>query len=241
MAKVGLLVVLAAPVWAAKTGARPFAKVGEREAFMRVIEAYANRDDVVQRVCCVLPDDLATMQSKYAAHLAFQGVQVTAGGPDWFGAAERGLAKLKDEVEQVWVHDGCCPAVPYTMLDALAGAVEKTGAAAPVLAAGGHLAKVSGSELGASGETAGMHEVQSPQAFDRKVLVEAYAKRAGSKALDDASLVRLAGGKVTTIAGSRYNVRADSEESVRLLSDAIKHLPRPKPKGPMNPFGEAEW
>jgi 2-C-methyl-D-erythritol 4-phosphate cytidylyltransferase len=95
-------------------------------------------------------------------------------------------------------------------------------------------------------DMAKVYEVQSPQIFRRKALAEAYAKRQAGKTegqtfVDDAELLMGAGFKVATIFGSRLNQRIDSEEMIRLAKDLIAHTPKPKPKTPLNPFGEAEW
>lgn len=243
MAKIGVLLIAVAPPTAAQGATRIFAKLDNREVFMRTIELYASRE-VAQQILCVGVDDLQTVQAKYAAHLGFQGVGVAAGGPDWFGVVARGLEKLKPEIDTVIVHDACRPAVPYTLLDALEAAVGKTGAAAPVVALGAHVARTAEHALEASVEAENLYEVQSPQIFTRQALTEAYGKRAGlasQKPADDAALVRLAGGAVTTVAGSAYNVRIGSDELVRIGGDYLKHLPKPRKSGPISPFDEAQW
>jgi 2-C-methyl-D-erythritol 4-phosphate cytidylyltransferase len=244
MAVLAVIFVAVVPPGAPKGALRPFSKVDNREVFMRTIELYTNRDAVQQRVLVVGPDDLATMQAKYSAHLGFQGVSVTVGGSDWFSAVARGLEKLKPEIDTVIVHDACRPAVPYTLLDALDNAVGKTGAAAPVLAISGSFARLNGDRtLDAAVDLGGLHEVQTPQIFGRKVLGSAYANRGSFKGhlADDAALVRSNGGVVATVPGSRYNVRIDSEDAVKLAGDFLKHLPRPKSKTPLTPFDEAQW
>jgi hypothetical protein len=50
-----------------------------------------------------------------------------------------------------------------------------------------------------------------------------------------------AGYKIGTVGGSRFNLRMDSDDLVRLGKDLIGHLPRGKSKTPLTPFGEAEW
>ncbi len=241
--RIGVLFVLAAPAWAAKDSGQPFSKIDGREIFMRTIELYAKRDQVQQRMLCVLPDDLARVQQKYGAHLAFQGVNVAVGGPDWFGAAQRGWEKLKPEIDTIIVHDACCPAVPYTMLDALEEAVEKTGAAAPVVPVGGALVRNQDNTLGSWISDPGLHLIQSPQIFTRSVLEKAYGRRTekGLKYPDDAGLVKLTGTVVTTVPGWRLNIRIDQEELIKLGADAIKHLPRARSNAPVSPFDEAQW
>ncbi len=240
---IGVLFVMAQPLWAAKGSGKPFSKIDNREIFMRSIELYANRDAVQQRILCMLPDDLSRIQEKYGSHLAFQGVGAAAGGPDWFGAVQRGLEKLKAEIETVIVHDACCPAVPYTVLDALEEALGKTGAAAAVVPVGGATVRAQGGKLGPLAVDRRLELLQSPQIFRRTVLEAAYARRAevSGEYVDDATLVRLCGTEVTTVPGWRLNIRVDHDELIKLGSDAIKHLPRVRSNAPVSPFDEAQW
>lgn len=249
MATLGVLfIAVASPTTASSGGENKiYTKVDNREIFMRAIEIYANRDQVKQQVLCVTVDDLPTIQAKYSAHLGFQGVSVTAGGPDWFGVVARGLEKLKPEIDTVIIHDAACPAVPYTVLDAMEAALAKGGvdAVVPTLPIGGHIAKVANGILNASVTGSGFYEIQSPQIFQRQALADAYAKRttlgSSSSVLDDASLIRLNGGKVVTVPGSPYNLRVTSDEQLKLAADCLKHLPKPRKTGPITPFDEAQW
>ena len=250
MPQYAVLFVAYTPPYVPKSAAgvgRAFAKVETRELFMRTIELYANRDHIAQRMLCVHTDDLQTVQSKYAAHLGFQGVDVSAGGPDWFGIVARGLEKLNPSIDAVLVHDASRPAVTYHLLDALEKAYEAVeegrGAVAPVLAVSGHLAKVLDNTLDASVDSPALHEIQSPQLFSRALLSAALAKRGagGEKVPDEAALIRLASGKVTTIPGSAYNIRMSTDEQLKLAADYLKHLPKPRKMGPITPFDEAQW
>jgi 2-C-methyl-D-erythritol 4-phosphate cytidylyltransferase len=249
--KVAVILPLVAPPFLARSqgagGSKAFAKIESREVFLRTVELYARRDQVVQRIVVVVPDDLQVIQERYASHLAFQGVQVTTGTSEWFGCVARGVEKLDPAADTVIVHDSCCPAVPFPLSDALEEALEKNKGAAgvvPVVPSRSGFADLEGSVGGAINEyveMAGVFEVQSPQVFRRKALEDAYAKRAGKVFVDDAELVMAAGGRIVTVAGSRLNQRIDSDELVRLGKDLIDHLPKPKMKTPLNPFGEAEW
>jgi 2-C-methyl-D-erythritol 4-phosphate cytidylyltransferase len=238
------------PSFSARGSGRAFAKIENREVFLRSVELYAKRDQVAQRIVVAVPDDLQTMQEKYAPHLAFQGVTVAGGTSEWFGCVARGLEKLEAAVDTVIVHDPCCPVVAFTLSDALEEALAKNAGAAgivPVLPSRSGFADVEaggGSGGGAINEyveMAQVFEVQSPQIFRRQPLVEAYAKRAGKVFVDDAELLVNFGHKIATIPGSRLNQRIDSDDLARLGRDLIEHLPKPKPKTPLTPFGEAEW
>ena len=243
MSDIAVLFVMAPPAGAGAVPGKPFNKIDNREVFMRTIELYAKRDQVQQRIVCVLPDDLERLSQKYSAHLAFQGVSVTAGGPDWFGAVARGLEKLKPEIKTVFIHDACRPAVPYTLLDTLETAVAQTGSAVPVSPIIGSLARVKDQLLGDTHESRSLFLVGSPQVFRRDILVHAYGRRNEIKVspVDDAGLVRACGGQVATVVDWGLNIRVDTDDAVKLAGDALKHLPKPRSKVPFSPFEEAQW
>jgi 2-C-methyl-D-erythritol 4-phosphate cytidylyltransferase len=234
------------PPYAGKGSAKPFAKVENREVFLRCVELYAPREHVTQKIVIVTPDDLETIQKKYAGHLALHGVNVATGGSTWFSCVARGLEKLKDDIDTVIIHDPCCPAVSFMLLDALDEAIAKAppsvGGVIPTLPTRSAFADVDGKELKEFVDMTAVLAVQSPQIFRRSSLADAYAKRGDSTYMDDAELVLMTTGqKITTIPGSRFNERIDSEETAKLARDFIGHLPRPKSKTPLTPFDEAQW
>ncbi|HVT79350.1 MAG TPA: 2-C-methyl-D-erythritol 4-phosphate cytidylyltransferase [Phycisphaerae bacterium] len=234
---------LVPPAFVAKTATRAFAKIDSREVFLRAVEVYTQRN-VEQRIIVVTPDDLQVMQEKYAAHLGFQGVTVAGGASDWFGCVARGLEKLDEAVDTVIIHDPCCPAVSFYQLDALEEALGKEKSAVgivPVLPTRTGFADLDARLISEFVDMSKVAEVQSPQIFRRKPLADAYAKRGANTFVDDAELMIASGHKIATIPGSRFNQRIDGDEMVRLGKDLLEHLPKPKPKTPLNPFGEAEW
>jgi 2-C-methyl-D-erythritol 4-phosphate cytidylyltransferase len=241
---IAVIFPVVSPPFTDRGSGRAFAKIENREVFLRSVELYAKRDQTAQRIVVAMPDDLQTMQEKYAPHLAFQGVTVAGGTSDWFGCVARGLEKLEESVDTVIVHDPCCPVVAFPLSDALEETLAKNSGAAgvvPVLPTRCGFADLAGGVINEYVEMSQVFEVQSPQIFRRKPLVDAYALRAGKTFVDDAELLVVSGQKIVTIAGSRLNQRIDSDDMVRLGGDLIGHLPKPKPKTPLTPFGEAEW
>src|SRR5271155_1574233 len=176
------------PPYVAKSAARPFSKIDSREVFLRTVELYTPRDQVTQRIVVVTPDDLQAMQERYSAHLGFQGVTVAAGGADWFSCVGRGLEKLDDKIETVIVHDACCPAVPFTLLDVLEeslGKMKEAAGVVPVLPTRNAFADLNADRtVSEYVDMAKVSEVQSPQIYRRQPLVDAYAKRAGKSFVD---------------------------------------------------------
>ncbi|UCH11985.1 MAG: 2-C-methyl-D-erythritol 4-phosphate cytidylyltransferase [Candidatus Omnitrophota bacterium] len=73
-------------------------------------------------------------------------------------------------------------------------------------------------------ERSSLWEAQTPQVFDKKVLVKAYAKL-GNKAWkfkDDASLVEACGGKVKVIQGDYSNIKITTKEDLRIAAALLR-------------------
>mgnify|MGYP001548204068 CR=1 FL=1 len=254
--QIAVIFPVVAPPFVGKNALRPFSKIDGREAFLRCVELYTQRNQVSQRIVVVTPEDLETMQERYSAHLGFQGVTVAAGGSSWFSCVARGLEKLDGAVDTVIIHDVCCPAVSFHQLDALEATLakhESAVAAVPVLPTQRAYADLEEGRVLEYVDMSAVSEVQSPQIFRRKALAEAYARRGASDGdgkgadgketafMDDAELLVNLGYTVRTFAGSRFNQRVDSDVMVRLAKELLSHLPKPASKTPLTPFGEAEW
>ncbi len=125
-----------------------------------------------------------------------------AGGATRSASVRNGLAALPAEVTHVLVHDAARP-VPVVdvwqrVLAALADGVE---AVVPVVPVADTLREVDGATV----DRARFVAVQTPQGFDVEVLRAAHAR--GGDATDDAALVELAGGKVSTVDGDPRNLK----------------------------------
>ena len=63
-------------------------------------------------------------------------------------------------------------------------------------------------------------EAQTPQVFRRQLLLDAYARREGFAATDDAQLVERLGHPVTVVLGSPINFKITTKEDLRLAEQA---------------------
>lgn len=146
-------------------------------------------------------------------------VTVVAGGERRQDSVARGLSALSADVEIVLVHDGARPFATPGLVERVARAAERGGAAVPVIdvpdtvkrieAGGGKrtvLSTLDRSLLGLA---------QTPQGFRRDVLENAYASLGDEEVTDDASAVELSGHEVVVVQGDPDNVK------VTLSSDLL--------------------
>jgi 2-C-methyl-D-erythritol 4-phosphate cytidylyltransferase len=62
-----------------------------------------------------------------------------------------------------------------------------------------------------------------------------------SKISDDAQLVEALGHKVSIVETDFSNIKITRQSDVAIVEAIIKSRPKPKPKGYVGPYGEAEW
>ncbi|MDA7978119.1 MAG: 2-C-methyl-D-erythritol 4-phosphate cytidylyltransferase, partial [Pirellulales bacterium] len=82
----------------------------------------------------------------------------------------------------------------------------------------------------------GLWEAQTPQVFARQLLLDAFAKRDGFAATDEAQLLERIGVDVHVLPGSPVNLKITTQEDLRLAEHALKAVPKPKAFGPAHPF-----
>lgn len=231
MAIFSVLLLTAAPPGQAQEAGGALVKIDGREALLRSVELFLNRDNVKQIQVCFLQDGLEEAKRKYAAHLSFSGVKVLAGGPRWMDQIGAAAGKIAGECTHVIVHDAARPAVAYSDLDAIMEVSEKHEVVALVAPSRAPLVEVDeGGNAMAVHRAERMVQLLTPQVFGRKV----FEQMAASKQEVHASQWHL-------LKGSPLNVRLGGTGDVSLVKAMINMLPKAKSKSPLNPFEEAQW
>ena len=218
---------------------KPFAILGGRAVWLHSAERFLNRDDVVQLILVISPDDREYFQFKFASSVAILGIDVVDGGAERADSVSRALGRVKPEAEFVCVHDAARPCLAGVWIDKIFQVAERTGAAIYAIPVAGTLKRVaSDHSIQETVSRGGLWEAQTPQVFRRELLLEAYAKRGDLQATDDAQLVERLGHKVTVVPGSPVNLKIATKEDLRLAEQAMKALPKPKLDGPIHPFAD---
>jgi len=222
---------------------KPFAPLAGRAVWLHSAERFLNRDDVVQTILVIAPEDREDFNFRFSANVTILGIQLVDGGQERTDSVANALARVKPEADLVCIHDAARPCLADEWIDAVFAAAEKTGAAILAIPVGGTLKRVGQDHvIEETVSRGGLWEAQTPQVFRRDLIMEGYAKRGGFQATDDAQLVERLGKKVTVVPGSPVNLKITTKEDLRLAEQALKALPKPKFEGPLHPFaGEDMW
>jgi 2-C-methyl-D-erythritol 4-phosphate cytidylyltransferase len=220
---------------------KPFAPLANKAIWLHSAERFLGRSDVVQTILVIAPEDRPDFNLKFSANIAFLGIEVIDGGAERADSVEAALARVKPLADFICVHDAARPCLTDAWIDEIFAAAEKTGAAIFAVPVAGTLKRVGPDrKIEETVARNNLWEAQTPQVFRRELLLEAYAKRGGLQATDDAQLVERIGHPVTVVPGSPINMKITTKEDQRLAEQALRALPKPKLPGPLHPFDD-KW
>ena len=219
---------------------KPFAPLANRAVWLHSAERFLNRNDVVQVILVISPEDRDYFNFKFASNVAILGIHVVEGGAERSDSVARALAKVKPEADFIAVHDAARPCLCDEWIDSVFAAAEKSGAAILAVPVAGTLKRSDGKRVLETLSRSDVWEAQTPQVFRRELLLEAYEKRGNEPATDDSQLVERLGKPVTVVLGSRINLKITTREELRLAEASLKALPKPKLSGPLNPFADSD-
>jgi 2-C-methyl-D-erythritol 4-phosphate cytidylyltransferase len=222
-----------------------FVNLDGRAVWLRTAEAFVNRQDVVQTIVVIAPEDHELVKSKFGAHLGLLGVEVVLGGKERFDSVANALARVRADADLVAIHDAARPCITSTLIDEVFASASKTGAAILAIPVSDTVKR--GDEKGrieATISRKGLWLAQTPQVFRRDWLIEAHARRAqlGPDITDDAQLIESAGHPVYLVNGSAANIKITAREDVTLAEAILKSRPAPKVPRSIHPFDdEVRW
>jgi 2-C-methyl-D-erythritol 4-phosphate cytidylyltransferase/2-C-methyl-D-erythritol 2,4-cyclodiphosphate synthase len=134
---------------------------------------------------------------------ALGGASFVIGGAERRDSVRAGLEAVaaRGGTERVLIHDAARPFVPPSVIDRLVAALDTRPGATPVLPVADTLAH-GGDVLGDIVPRAGLHRVQTPQAFHFDAILAAHRNwPVDAEATDDTQMLRAAGGSVALVLG----------------------------------------
>jgi 2-C-methyl-D-erythritol 4-phosphate cytidylyltransferase len=220
---------------------KPFAPLANKAVWLHSAERFLNRSDVVQTILVISPEDREQFQLKFGANIAFLDIEVINGGAERADSVEAALARVKPEADFICVHDAARPCLTDVWVDEIFAAAVKTGAAIFAIPLVGTIKRVGANHtIEETVPRDRLWEAQTPQVFRRQLLLDAYAKRGGFQATDEAQMVERLGHPVTVVPGSPINMKITTKEDQRLAEFVLKALPKPKLPGALNPLDD-KW
>lgn len=189
---------------------KQFLELGGKPILMRTIEAFeqsmvgGNHEIIV-----TLPADQKDLWRDLCERHGFAVPhRVVPGGESRWHSVKNALDSIGDpaDVDVIAVHDGVRPLAGIELIKRVFDVARRDGAAIPVVMLNDSVRQVVGKESHAL-DRSSLRAVQTPQAFDARLLLNAYRQPYQQTFTDDASVVEAAGHNVTLVEGDPHNLK----------------------------------
>ena len=184
---------------------KQFLPIQGRPLLFYTIERFYEYDSSIE-ILLTLPKDWRSYWETLCVEHSFTlPHQVISGGKERYHSIQLALTHSTGKI--VGVHDGVRP---FIGLETIARCYEKAkldGSAVPVMLIKESLRKLSDGVLSVSVERSEYRIVQTPQVFERSILVNAYERPFHDSITDDASLVEENGTVIHLVEGNEENIK----------------------------------
>lgn len=219
---------------------KPFVSLDGRPVWLRTAELFVSRDDVIQILLVIDPEDEEMVRRRYQANLAFLNIGLVHGGSERFESVNRALKKIHPDADHVVIHDSVRPCVTSELIDRVLAQAAISGAAILAIPLGDSLKRCNAPEpffVEQSLPRERLWLAQTPQVFSRDLLLKAY-QSIPKGATDDSQVVEASGVKVSVVKGSSSNIKITSKEDLFLADAILKSRPKPKGNHSAHPFAD---
>ncbi len=182
------------------------------------LSRHANIKEIILVVSAQTRDSVRNYIKKYR----FENIkELVVGGQRRRDSVSNGLGYVSGRSDLILIHDAVRPFIELEHLNRVIEAAERTGAA--VL---GLPVKSTVKEVNVRGvvvktlKRERIYEIQTPQVFQRDLIISAYKKFPHINAVDDASLVERLGRQVAVVPGSYFNIKITTPEDL-VFAEAI--------------------
>ncbi|MCL1983167.1 MAG: 2-C-methyl-D-erythritol 4-phosphate cytidylyltransferase [Clostridiales bacterium] len=205
---------IAAIIAAAGSGSRmgrelpkQYLDVGGRPMVVKAAEMFSR----CRHIDCTIVVADAEHCEKCSELLQGSGIDaiVTVGGKTRQDSVYEGLKRLPPETDYVLIHDAARPFAEERLIGDILEAVLEKKAVVCAVPVKDTIRVMTGSESSVTADRSLIHAVQTPQAFEKQLIMDAYekARKDGFTGTDDAVLAERAGHVVYIVPGSYANIK----------------------------------
>ena len=188
---------------------KQFLELGGIPILMRTIRAFAENGGAPFDVIVTLPAGQMDLWQALCDQYGFTVPhRVVPGGETRWHSVKNALDSIGnlDDVDVIAVHDGVRPLATSSLINRCLTAARQSGSAIPVVMLNDSVRQVVGAMSHAL-DRSSLRAVQTPQAFDARLLVAAYRQPFDPTFTDDASVVERQGCNVTLVEGDPQNLK----------------------------------
>lgn len=184
---------------------KQFLPIQGRPLLFYTIERFHQYDPHIE-ILLTLPEDWRSYWENLCEEFSFSiPHRVISGGKERYHSIQ--LALTHSTGNLVGVHDGVRPFVSVETINRCYQTASELGSAVPVMPVKESLRKLTDETLSVSVERSAFRSVQTPQVFERNILVSAYERKFHDAITDDASLAEENGTTIYLVEGNEENIK----------------------------------
>ena len=211
---------------------KPLVKIAERPILIHTLCALSESRSIRRIILAVNKGYLDKFREVLKRFPVKKRIGLVLGGASRRESVENCLKTIDSAANIILVHDAVRPFVSKDLIDRLLKEAKVSPAVICGVPVKATIKRVTGNGLrGTAGRVIetlnrkGLWEIQTPQVFQKDLLLKAYVKFKDTPATDDASLVEKLGIKVKVILGSYFNIKITTPEDLVFAKTIVKSFP----------------
>lgn len=206
---------------------KPFALLNNQAVWLYSAQKFLDRKDVGQLIVVVAAEDEEYFRMKFKANMAVMGFTVVIGGNERVDSVRNALEQVEDDCNYVAIHDAARPCLRDAWIDEVFSQAQVNGAAMLASPITGTIKRVDpkSNTVTETVSRAGLWQAQTPQVFEKNLLINAYAKYQGA-ATDDAQVVEATGHPIDIVFAPPINLKITNHDDLKLAEGILRSAPK---------------
>ncbi|HSH51006.1 MAG TPA: 2-C-methyl-D-erythritol 4-phosphate cytidylyltransferase [Bacteroidales bacterium] len=201
---------------------KQFLEIGGTPLLMISIEAFYRFNPEIKIIVALPENQINFWQQLCQKHSFSVKHQIVVGGETRYHSVKNALKKIDPE-GVVAIHDGVRPLVSQQTIQNVFKIAAEKGNGVPYINLADSIRYVTKDE-NKPVDRRSFKLIQTPQAFDCKIILHAYKQPFEPLFTDDASVAEKAGQKINLVAGNRENIKITNQVDLIVANTLIDYL-----------------
>ncbi len=201
-------------------------KLNSRPIIAYSLDTLNSHPEIKEIIVVANPRNIAGLAAIIRKNKFHKVVKVVLGGKERKDSVAQGLRAVNPKAGFMLIHDAARPFITAALVSLVINEARKSKAAILGIPVKATIKMVRGSKVEKTVDRSGLWEIQTPQVFEKGLILKAYRKFGRSKVTDDAGLVEKSGKPVKVAAGSSLNIKITTPEDM-LIAKGIAKIWKP--------------
>lgn len=199
------------------------AQIDSKPVIIYSLEVLGRHPNIDEIILVANIKNLKFIKNKIKQYRIGKVTKIVLGGKKRQDSVRNGLKVMGPKTNLVLIHDGVRPFINKQIVSSAIKEAERSKAAIVGVPVKATIKSIrSNLTVDRTLNRGNLWEIQTPQVFNRKLILEAYKKFGNRAVTDDASLVEKLGKKVKMVMGSYANIKITTPEDL-IIARAIRN------------------